>query len=44
MTVSGVKKIKFRWYVGNCPMMGEGHVTLDRRSGKALTGEKEWAR
>lgn len=44
MIISGIKKIKFRWYVGNCPEMGEGHINLDRRSEKALTDEKEWAR
>lgn len=44
MAVSGVKEIKFGWYVGNYSDMGEGHVTLDRCSEKTQSDEKEWAR
>lgn len=41
MAISGVKEMKFRWCVGNCSDMGEGHVTLDRWSEKTQSEEKE---
>lgn len=41
MAVSGEKEIKFRWYVGNCSDVREGHVTLDRWSEKTQSDGKE---
>lgn len=41
LPISGVKEVKFWWYVGNCPEMGEGRATLDRWSEKDPNDEKE---